>query len=161
MRSAFTLVAVLSMWISSALAQANSTQVSRALGSNRQSDTELIQQIETEFLKAERTTDPTVMERVLADDYVNLVPRGIGPGKEELVKTFQAHQGEAPPYSVRQQDMHIFVLSEISAIAAFAETFVAKENQNVAHQDITHVFTKAHGTWTLRLSRTSSSASTE
>jgi ketosteroid isomerase-like protein len=127
----------------------------------RDADSHLIQQIELDWLKAERTTDPTLVERVLADDYVNLTPTGIGPGKAALLKNFQEHAGEAPPYSVRQQDMHIFVLHDLSAVASYVTIYVSNENKNIARQDTTHVFTKEHGAWKLRVSRSSNSAQGE
>jgi hypothetical protein len=96
---------------------ANSPELANG-ASTQEADSHLIQQIELDWLKAERTTDPTLVERVLADDYVNLTPTGIGPGKAALLKNFREHLGEAPPYSVLQQDMHIFVLNDVSAVAS-------------------------------------------
>jgi ketosteroid isomerase-like protein len=136
--------------------QANSPELPNG-ASTRDADSHLIQQIELDWLKAERTTDPTLVERVLADDYVNLTPTGTGPGKVALMKNFREHAGEAPPYSVRQQDMHIFVLNDISAVASYVTIYVSNENKNVGRQDTTHVFTKENGTWKLRVSRSSNS----
>ena len=123
--------------------------------SSQDADMQLIQQIETEWLKAERTTDPNIIDRILADDYVNLTPSGTGPGKVELLRNFREHSGEVLAYSVRQQDMHIFILSETSAVAAYMKVYEANENKDVAREDTTHVFTKDHGTWRLRISRVS------
>jgi ketosteroid isomerase-like protein len=140
--------------------RANSPEPARG-ESTQDADSHLIQQIELDLLKAERTTDPTLLETVLADDYVNLTPTGIGPGKAALLKTFREHPGEAPPYSVRQQDMQIFVLNDTAAVASYVAIYVAHENKNVARQDTTHVFTKEHGTWKLRVSKSSKSAQSE
>src|SRR5262249_36555679 len=95
-------------------------------------DTHLIEQIELDLLKAERNTDLTVFERVFADDYVNLTPTGIGPGKAALLNNLREHDGEAPPYSVRQENLHVFILSDTSAVAAYVKIYVANENKNVA-----------------------------
>ena len=141
--------------------QANSASELGNSASGRDADSHLIEQIELDWLRGERDTDPTVVERVLTDDYVNLTPTGIGPGKAALLKNFREHAGEAPPYSVRQEDMHIFILNDLSAVAAYVKIYVANENKNVAREDTTHVFTKEHGTWKLRVSKASHSLHSE
>ena len=137
--------------------QASSAPEANKSASGRDTDKHLIEQIELDLLKAERNTDPTVMETALAEDYVNLTPTGVGPGKAALLQNFREHAGEAPPYSVRREDMNIFVLNDASAVAAYVKIYVAKENKNVAREDTTHVFTKKDGTWKLRVSRASHS----
>jgi hypothetical protein len=42
------------------------------------------------------------------------------------------------------RDMHIYILDN-TAVAAYAKTYTAKENGNVAHEDTTRIFTKNHG----------------
>jgi ketosteroid isomerase-like protein len=156
MRYAISWIAV---WLSIATAfgqgHANPVSQSPDTASSRDADTQSIQQIETDWLKAEGTTDPSVVDRVLADDLVNLTPTGIGPGKAEILRNFRQHKGKSPPYTVRQQDMHIFILNETSAVAAYVKIYVANENKNVAREDTTHVFTKDCGTWKLRIARAS------
>jgi ketosteroid isomerase-like protein len=162
MRYAISWIAV---WLSIAAAfgqgQANPLSQSPDTASSRDADNQLIRQIETDWLKAERTTDPSVVDRVLADDWVNLTPTGIGPGKAAVLKNFREHTGEAPPYSVQQHDLHIFILNDTSAVAAYVKIYVASENKNVAREDTTHVFTKDRGTWKLRISRASHSSQSE
>jgi len=119
-----------------------------------QSDSQLIQQIEDDWLKGENTTDIAVLERVLADDYVNLNPRGLGPGRAEIISHLQPRAGQAPPYSLETRDMHIYVLGD-TAVAAYVKTYTTKENGNVVREDATHIFIKDHGTWKLRISRAS------
>jgi hypothetical protein len=55
-------------------------------------------------------------------------PTGIGPGKGAVLKNFREHTGEAPPYSVQQRDLHIFILNETSAVAAYVvvDTLIRK-----------------------------------
>jgi len=118
----------------------------------QQSDTQAIEQIEADFLSAEKETDPAIIDRVLADDYVNLTPHGIGPGKAELLKNFRTHVGQAPPYSVENRDMHIYILGD-TGVAACVKVYTAKENGNIAHEDTTHIFTRTNGVWKLRISR--------
>jgi ketosteroid isomerase-like protein len=162
MRYATCSLIALTLLIVTVFSRTQSNSPEGANGASTQhADSQLIQQIELDWLKAERTTDPTLVERVLADDYVNLTPTGIGPGKAALLKNFREHAGEAPPYSMRQQDMHIFVLNDIAAVASYVTIYVSNENKTVARQDTTHVFTKEHGTWKLRVSRSSNSAQGE
>jgi ketosteroid isomerase-like protein len=117
-------------------------------------DYRAIQQLEDDWLKAERNTDPAILDRVLSDDFVNLGPTGQAANKAQLLKNWQPHAGQPPAYAVETSDMHIYVLGD-SAVAAYSKTYTAKENGNVIHEDTTHVFTKDHGAWKLRLSRSS------
>lgn len=115
-------------------------------------DSEMIQQIEDDMLKGENTTDIVVLERVLADDYVNLTPRGLGPTKAEIISHLQPRAGQVPPYSLETKDMHIYVLGD-AAVAAYTKTYRAKENGNVVREDTTHICKKEHGAWKLKISR--------
>ena len=117
-------------------------------------DSEAIRQIEDDWIKGENTTDIAVLERVLADDYVNLIPRGLGPTKAEIISHLQPLAGQVPPYSLETKDMHIYVLGD-AAVAAYTKTYKAKENGNVVREDTTHIFKKEHGTWKLKVSRAS------
>jgi ketosteroid isomerase-like protein len=117
-------------------------------------DPEAIQEIEDDWLRAERTTDPAALEKILSDDFVNLAPNGLAPGKTQLLKTWQAHAGQAPPYTVETSDMRIYILGD-TAVAAYAKTYTTKDGGNVAHEDTTHIFVKDHGIWKLRISRSS------
>ena len=115
-------------------------------------DDKAIRQIEDDYLNAEKTTNVAVLERVLADDFVNLIPRGVGPGKADLVASLQPKAGQVPPYTVETGNMHIYILGD-TAVVAFTKIYTAKENGNVAREDDTHIFTKDHGVWRLRISR--------
>lgn len=125
-----------------------------AVSPSNQADHDALQKIEDDWLKGENTTDIAVLERVLADDYVNLTPRGLGPGKTEIVEHLRPRAGQAPPYTLETKNMHIYVLGE-TAVAAYDEAYIAKENGNVVRENTTHIFTKVQGTWKLRISRAS------
>jgi len=116
------------------------------------SDEVAIQQIEEDFLRAERTTDPAVLEKILADDFAQLGTNRSAPGKSELLKNWQSRAGQAPPYNVEESDMRIVVRGD-TAVASYTKTYTAKENGNVAHQDNTDIFTRLRGAWKLRVSR--------
>ena len=147
-----------------AFAQGQPNPQPSATATRQQSDIQAIEQIEADFVSAEKETDPAIIDRVLANDYVNLTPHGIGPGKAELLKNFRTHVGQAPPYSVENRDMrpstnatkdmHIYILGD-TAVAAYVKIYTAKENGNVAHEDTTHIFTRTNGVWKLRISRAS------
>ncbi len=117
-----------------------------------ENDEKLIQKIEDDLLAGERNTNIQVQERVLADDYVNLITGGLGPGKAGIIAYLREREGSAPPYLVETRDMHIYILDN-TAVAAFTKTYTAKENGNVAHEDTTHIFTRDHGVWKLKISR--------
>jgi hypothetical protein len=117
-------------------------------------ESELIQQIEASRLKAERTTDPAVLDRIMVDDFIGIGANGQTPGKAQLLKNWRSQAGQEPPYTVETSDMRVFVLGA-AAVAAYTKTYTAKENGNIAHEDVTDVFTRQHGSWKLRLSRSS------
>lgn len=53
-----------------------------------------------------------MFERALADDYVNLGPRGPGPGKNKIIEGMKPHAGQTPPNSVETHDPHVYVLGD-------------------------------------------------
>lgn len=122
--------------------------------SPQQDDVKAIQQVEDDWLRGERTTDIATFERLLADDYVNLTPQGVGPGKAKIIEQVRTRAGQAPPYSIETADMHIYILGDV-AVAAYVKTYTAKQNGNVMHEDNTHIFKKENGVWKLKLSRES------
>lgn len=125
-----------------------------APASGVQSDTNSIQTIEAGLLKSEATTNIAFMEQTLADDYVNLVRSGPGPGKKEIIEGMTPRAGQAPPYSVEMHDLQVYLLGD-TAVAVFVKTYTAKENGNMDNEDITHVFARDHGNWKLKISRAS------
>ena len=137
------------LWTSIAFSQ---NAASQQTSSSERSAEATIQQIEDDLLQAERSTDPAILDRILADDFAGVGTNGATPGKSESLKSWHAHEGQAPPYTVEESDMRIIVRGD-TAVAAYTKTFTAKENGNVAHQDTTDVFTQDHGTWKLRVSR--------
>jgi ketosteroid isomerase-like protein len=141
------------LWSMSALGQGASTSATPS--SADRADVAAIQQIEADWLKTERSTDLAALERILADDFAGVGTSGPAPGKAQLLKNLQAHAGQAPPYTVETSDMHIIVRGD-TAVAAYTKTYTAKENGNVGHEDMTDVFTRDHGQWKLRISRSSS-----
>jgi hypothetical protein len=118
------------------------------------SEFDRIQQLENEWLQGERTTDLSVFQRVLAEDYVNVTPQGIGPSKAEIIQHLKPHSGQAPPYTLETRDMRIYILGDV-AVAAFTKTYIAKENAKRLDEDTTHIFQKNEGLWKLKISRAS------
>lgn len=114
-------------------------------------ESKTIQQIEDEL--SDENANPVTYDRVLADDYVNLVPRGVGPGKAEIIAGIRRHPpDQGLPYTTEIENMHVYILGD-TAVAAFTKRYTAKENGNVAHEDTTHIFQKDHGAWRLKISR--------
>jgi hypothetical protein len=118
----------------------------------KSTESEAIQKMEDDFLKAEKTTNISALDQILADDYVNLTPRGLGPTKAEILSHLQPHAGQPPPYSLETHDMRVYILGD-AAVAAYTKTYTAKDGGNVAREDTTHIFRKEHGTWKLKISR--------
>lgn len=153
MRSAIALAAFLCLGIRPALSQAASANVQESTHA-APSDIDAIQRIEAELIKSEGNTDIAEFERTLADDYVNLGPHGLGPGKNQIIDGMKPHAGQAPPYSVEMHNLRVYVLGD-TAVAASVRTYTAKENGNTADEDVTHIFVRDHGIWKLKISRAS------
>jgi len=153
MRYAIALAVFLCLCIRPALSQTVSADPQESTNA-APSDVDAIQRIEAELLKAEGTTDIALFEKTLADDYVNLGARELGPGKNKIIEGMRPHAGQAPPYSVEMHDLHVYVLD--TAVAASVRTYTAKENGNSANEDSTHIFVRDHGSWKLKISRASS-----
>jgi|SRR5579864_9329338 hypothetical protein len=114
-------------------------------------ETKVIRQIEDSLIDG-KTNNADALERVLADDYVNLVARGIGPSKSEIIANIRQHAGQSLPYTTDVEDMHIYILGD-TAVAAFTKVYTTKENGNIAREDNTHIFRKDQGVWKLKISR--------
>jgi len=123
------------------------------------SDTESIVQIEKALFKAKMTSDPEVIRKFVADDWVNFSPDGQSSGKPELMERLRQHPGELPPIVGRQEDLKVFVFGD-TAVAVYVEVDTAKPGANLPfstlHTDATDVFVKtggAGGEWKLKMSR--------
>ena len=114
-------------------------------------ETKTIQQIEDSLIEG-KTMNADVLGRVLADDYVNLTARGMGPGKSDIVASVRHDAGQTLPYTAEVENLHIFILGD-TAVAAFTKVYTAKENGNIAREDTTHIFRKDQGNWKLKISR--------
>lgn len=124
------------------------------------SDSESLIQIEKHLFKAHWTSDPEVVEmvdKVFADDWVNLEPDRRGPGKPEMMdllhRLYRDKNSFPKPYpDMQQQDLQVFLFGN-TAVATYFYEDTAKPDQHPT--DVTDVFVKDGGTWKLRLSRTS------
>ena len=156
MRNSLGLVAVLLMLVALGFAQKQSESAAKpsAKGANN-TDEQAIRQLESDLLKAEMNTDPKLVATIFADDWTQIPPNGVpGQNKAKILENFQDHNGEAPPYSSANLGMHIELFGD-TAVATYVKELVANANHNVAHQDVTDIFTRNHGSWKLRLTRTS------
>jgi hypothetical protein len=73
--------------------------------------------------------------------------------KAKLVDGIRKSQGQAPPYTARETDMHVYTLGD-TGIAIYVKEYMARENPNqVDDQDVTDVFVRSAGTWKLKISR--------
>ncbi len=113
-----------------------------------------IQKLEADLLKAEMTSDPAVIDRILADDWVNLTPAGEGTNKAGVLEHYRGRAGQAPAYVAETEAMKVVLLGD-TAIAAYVKAYKTTETNNVVQQDATDVFQKQQGGWKLKFSRTS------
>lgn len=126
----------------------------------QRSDTESLIQIEKDLFKAHWTSDPEVVEmvdKVFADDWVNLEPDRRGPGKPEMMdllhRLYRDKNAFPKPYpDMQQRDLQVFLFGN-TAVATYLYEDTAKPDQHPA--DVTDVFVKDSGTWKLRLTRAS------
>lgn len=126
--------------------------VSTSISEASQNGEAQILQLESEMLKGEMNSDPVVFEKILTDDCLQL-PAGPDLTKAKLVEGIRKAQGQAPPYTARETDMHVYMLGD-TGIAIYVKEYIAKENPNqIDDQDVTDVFVKSAGTWKLKISR--------
>jgi len=138
--------------IMATVASSQKSAVSASANAVPQKDEQQIQQLEEEMLKGEMNSDPAVFEKILTDDCLFL-PAGPDLTKAKLVEGIRKSQGQAPPYTARETDMHIYMLGD-TGIAIYVKEYMARENPTQADdQDVTDVFVKSAGTWKLRISR--------
>jgi hypothetical protein len=115
-----------------------------------QKDEQQIQQLDAEMLKGEMNSDPVVFEKILADD---CLPAGPDLTKAKLVEGIRKAQGQAPAYTAREKDMHVYILGD-TAIAIYVKEYAVRANPNqVDRQDLTDIFVRSAGTWKLKMSR--------
>ncbi len=133
-------------------AYSQKSEVSASANEVSQKDEQQIRQLEEEILKGEMNSDPVVFEKILTDDCLNL-PAGPDLTKAKLVDGIRKSQGQAPPYTARETDMHVYMLGD-TGIAIYVKEYIARENPNqVDDQDVTDVFVRSAGTWKLKISR--------
>ncbi|HTM37977.1 MAG TPA: nuclear transport factor 2 family protein [Terriglobales bacterium] len=127
-----------------------------------QKDEQQIRQLESEMLNGEMNSNPAVFEDILADDCV-ILNGGLGPGptKAKLVEGVHQSQGQAPPYSAREEGMQVYMLGD-TAIAMYVKEYAVRANPSqVDREDVSDVFVRSVATWKLKISRSSPLRKTE
>jgi hypothetical protein len=152
LRHILSCLIVLCWWAAPAFTQNPSNSSSNA--ATIQNDSEVIQQIEDDWLKGENTTDIAVLERVSCGRL-----RESNPARPwaNQAGAHKAPSAQFRPFaSVLAGDgRYAHLHPRRHGVAAYTKTYTAKENGNLAHEDTTHIFTKDRGTWKLRISRAS------
>jgi len=119
-----------------------------------QRDEQQIRQIEADMLKGEMHSDPAVFEEDLAEDCVNW-PAGPDFTKARLVEGIRKSQGQAPPYTAEDEDMHVYILGD-TAVAIYVKRYAVRANpDHVDLQDLTDIFVRSGSIWKLKISRAS------
>ena len=125
-----------------------------------QKDEQQIRQLEEEMLKGEMNSDAAVFEKNLAADCL-ILPAGPDFTKAKLVEGIHKSQGQAPPYTATEEDMHVYMLGD-TAIAMYVKEYAVRANPSqVDLENLTDVFVRSAGTWKLKISRSSPHRKTE
>ena len=114
------------------------------------SDSESLIQIEKDLFKAHWTNDPEVVEmvdKVFADDWVNLEPDRRAPGKPEMMellnRLYRDKKALPKPYpDMQQRDLQVFLFGN-TAVATYFYEDTAKPDQHPTH--VTDLFMKDGG----------------
>ena len=124
MRNLVLLAATFLIMATAAFSQKSA--VSATASGVSQKDDQQIRQLEAEMLKGEMNSDSVVFEKILADDCLSL-PAGPDLTKAKLVEGIRKSQGQPPPYSAREDDMHVYMLGD-TAIAMYVKEYAVRAN---------------------------------
>jgi uncharacterized protein DUF4440 len=98
------------------------------------------------------TSDPEVIGKLVANDWVNYSPDGQSSGKPELMEHLRQQPGQLPPIVGRQEDLKVFLFGD-TAVAVYVEEPGTNLPFSTLQTDATDVFVKVGGEWKLRMSR--------
>src|SRR5712692_2728279 len=101
-----------------------------------------------QWLKANITHDPSILEKILADDYQNMRPTGRFSTKSEEIALVKASNPSCKLQSDHLDDVKVRVFGDVAVVYGW-ETFVAKCTDKVktGHYFWSDVWLKRSGRW--------------
>jgi hypothetical protein len=119
--------------------------------SSAQRDTEVIQRLEEDYLRAEVEDDTAIAGSVLADDYVGLRADGSSSSKADVLSRLNLHQRRQQPYLVTANNMRVHLFGD-TACVNYIKVYTRPGNQAAFSENVLHVLIRRNGIWRLQLS---------
>jgi len=121
--------------------------------STPQTDREILQRLEEEYLRAEIEDDATIAGSILADDYVGLRPDGSVSTKADVIGRLDRHERRQQPYQITATNMRQHLFGD-TACVTYTKVYTRPGNQAAYSENVLHVLIRRNGIWRLELSTT-------
>jgi Domain of unknown function (DUF4440) len=125
--------------------------VAQAQASSPQRDTEVLQRLEEDYLRAEIEDDATIAGAILADDYVGLRPDGSSSTKADVLNRLNLHERRRQPYLITATNMRQHLFGD-TACVTYTKVYTKPGTQAAYSENVLHVLIRRDGIWRLELS---------
>jgi Domain of unknown function (DUF4440) len=127
------------------------TVSAQAPPSTPETDREVLQRLEAEYLRAEIEDDATIAGSILADDYVGLRPDGSVSTKADVLSRLNLHERQRQPLQITATNMRQHLFGD-TACVTYTKVYTKPGNQGVFSENVMHVLIRRNGIWRLELS---------
>lgn len=117
----------------------------------QQHDTEVLQRLEEDYLRAEIEDDTAIAGAVLADDYVGLRADGTSSTKADVLHSLARHDRLRAPYQITAVNMREHLFGD-TACLTYTKVYTRPASQGAFSENVLHVFIRRNGIWRLQLS---------
>jgi hypothetical protein len=140
-------------WLLSALLLPGATAIAQAPPppNSPQRDTEVIERLEEEYLRAEIEDDTAIAGTTLAEDYVGLRPDGSTSSKADVLSRLNLHQRRKQPYMITANNMRVRLFGD-TACVNYTKVYSRPGNQGTYSENVLHVLLRRNGIWRIQLS---------
>jgi ketosteroid isomerase-like protein len=138
----------LAPWGAVALAQNPPAQ---APPSSPAQNTEVIQRLEEDYLRAEIEDDTAIAGSILAEDYVGLRADGSSTSKADVMARLNLHQRQHQPYQITAVNMRVHLYGD-TACVTYTKVYKRPGNQAAVSESVLHVLLRRNGIWRVQLS---------